>query len=52
MVFPQLAGIGDASARAAFVIDKTGTIVYAEQTPTPKDLPNLEAIRAALAQLK
>jgi glutaredoxin-dependent peroxiredoxin len=52
VVFPQIAGTGDASARAAFVIDKTGKIVYSEQTPTPKDLPNLEAIRAALATLK
>ena len=51
VVFPGLAGIGDAAARSAFVIDKQGTIVYAEQTPTPKDLPNLEAIKAALAKL-
>ncbi len=51
VVFPQIAGIGDASARAAFVIDKTGTIVYAEQTPTPKDLPDFAAVKAALAKL-
>jgi peroxiredoxin len=52
VVFPQIAGIGDASARAAFVIDKTGKIVYSEQTPTPKDLPDLKAIEAALTTLK
>ncbi len=52
MVFPGLAGIGDASARAAFVIDKKGTVVYAEQTATPKDLPNFEVVKAALAKLK
>ncbi len=52
VVFPNLAGVGDTSARAAYVIDKTGTIVYAEQTPTPKDLPNFEAVKAALAKLK
>lgn len=52
VVFPGLAGIGDASARAAFVIDKKGAIVYAEQTPTPKDLPDFEAVKAALAKLK
>jgi peroxiredoxin len=52
VVFPQIAGIGDSAARAAFVIDKTGRIVYSEQTPTPKDLPDLEAVRAALAGLK
>ena len=52
VVFPMLAGVGDTAARAAFVIDKHGTIAYAEQTPTPKDLPNFEAVRAALAKLK
>ena len=52
VVFPGIAGIGDAAARAAFVIDKNGAIVYAEQTPTPKDLPNFEAVKAALAKLK
>jgi len=51
VVFPMLAGVGDSAARAAFVIDKTGKIVYAEQTPTPKDLPNLAAIKEALAKL-
>jgi peroxiredoxin len=50
--FPGLAGIGDTSARAAFVIDKNGVIQYSEQTPTPKDLPNFEAIKAKLAELK
>jgi len=52
VVFPMLAGVGDTSARAAFVIDKAGQVVYAEQTPTPKDLPNFEAIKACLAQQK
>lgn len=50
VVFPGLAGIGDTSARAAFVIGKDGVIKYSEQTPTPKDLPNFEAIKAALAK--
>lgn len=49
--FPALAGIGDTAARAAFVIDKDGVIQYAEQTPTPKDLPDFEAVKAALAGL-
>ena len=52
VVFPGLAGIGDTSARAAFVIDKQGIVQYSEQTPTPKDLPNLSAVKAALAELK
>jgi peroxiredoxin len=49
--FPMLAGVGDTSARAAFVVDKTGVVQYAEQTATPKDLPNFEAVKAALAKL-
>jgi peroxiredoxin len=52
VVFPNLADIGDTSARAAFVIGKDGKIHYSEQTPTPKDLPNFEAVKAALQSLK
>jgi len=48
----DLAGIGSAAARAAFVIDKSGVIQYAEQTPTPKDLPNFDAVKAKLAELR
>ena len=51
VVFPMLAGVGDTSARAAFVIDKNGVVQYSEQTPTPKDLPNFDAVKAALAKL-
>jgi len=50
VLFPMLAGVGDTAARAAFVIGKDGVIKYAEQTPTPKDLPNFAAIKAALAK--
>ncbi|MEN9841687.1 MAG: hypothetical protein RL376_1487 [Verrucomicrobiota bacterium] len=50
VLFPGLAGIGDTSARAAFVIGKDGVIKYSEQTATPKDLPNFEAVKAALAK--
>lgn len=52
VLFPMLAGVGDTSARAAFVIDKSGVIQYSEQTPTPKDLPNFTAIKDTLAKLK
>jgi len=51
VVFPMLAGVGDTSARAAFVVDKSGVIQYSEQTPTPKDLPNFEAIKSTLTKL-
>lgn len=46
-----LAGIGDTSARAVFVIDSAGLICYSEQTPTPKDLPDFEKVKAALKEL-
>jgi peroxiredoxin len=49
VLFPMLAGIGDTSARAAFVVGTDGLVKYAEQTATPKDLPNFNAIVAALA---
>jgi glutaredoxin-dependent peroxiredoxin len=52
VLFPMLAGIGDTSARAAFVIDKNGVVQYSEQTPTPKDLPNFDNVKQALAKLK
>jgi peroxiredoxin len=49
VLFPMLAGIGDTSARAAFVIGPDGVVKYAEQTATPKDLPDFAAVKAALA---
>jgi peroxiredoxin len=52
VVFPMLAGVGDTAARAAFVIDKNGVVQYSEQTPTPKDLPDFNAVKATLAKLK
>lgn len=51
VLLPDLVGIGAASARAAFVIDKEGIVRYAEQTPTPLELPSFELIKATLAQL-
>jgi peroxiredoxin len=51
VLFPNLAGIGDTAARAAFVIDKQGVVQYAEQTPTPKELPNFAAVKETLAKL-
>jgi len=49
VLFPMLAGVGDTSARAAFVIGTDGVVKYAEQTATPKDLPNFAAVKAALS---
>ncbi len=38
------------SARAAFVVDETGVIIYSEQTNTTKDLPNFKAMKEVLAK--
>jgi glutaredoxin-dependent peroxiredoxin len=52
VLLPDLVGIGSTAARAAFVIDKSGTVQYAEQTPSPKELPNFDAIKQKLGELK
>ena len=51
-LLPDLIGLGAVSARAAFVIDKNGVVQYSEQTPTPKELPNFNAIKETLAKLQ
>jgi len=40
---------GTTSARAAFVIGRDGVIKHSERTPTTKDLPDFNAIKATLA---
>src|SRR6266700_177006 len=49
-LLPDFIGLGAVSARAAFVIDKSGVIQYSEQTPSPKELPNFKAIKETLAK--
>lgn len=51
VLLDDLLGFGATSARAAFVIDKNGVVQYSEQTPTPKDLPNFDAIKGTLSKL-
>jgi glutaredoxin-dependent peroxiredoxin len=51
-LLPDLIGLGSVSARAAFVIDKNGVVQYSEQTPTPKELPNFNAIKETLGKVK
>jgi glutaredoxin-dependent peroxiredoxin len=38
--------------RSAFIIDREGVIQYAESSDNPGQLPNFEAIKAKLAELK
>lgn len=52
VLLEDLVGIGSAAKRAAFVIDRNGVIQYSEQTPTPKELPDFEKVKAKLSELK
>jgi peroxiredoxin len=52
IVLNNLAGLGRSNHRAAFVIDSAGRIRYSEQTPTPLELPNFDAIRATIAEIE
>jgi len=52
VLLDDLLGFGATSARAAFVVDKDGVVQYSEQTPTPKDLPNFDAIQETLKGLQ
>jgi len=43
--------MGGVAKRSAFVIDKQGIVRYAEVKENPGDLPNFEAVQAALRSL-
>jgi peroxiredoxin len=43
--------MGGVSKRSAFVIDKSGVVQYAEVLDIPSDMPNFDAIKAALRSL-
>ncbi|MEM8953737.1 MAG: redoxin domain-containing protein [Verrucomicrobiota bacterium] len=43
--------MGGVAKRSAFVVDKEGTIQYAESSDDPKQLPDFDAIKAKLAEL-
>lgn len=45
-------GMGGVPKRSAFVIDKQGIVRYAECNDDPGQMPNFEAIKSSLAQLK
>ncbi|WP_269526952.1 redoxin domain-containing protein [Coraliomargarita parva] len=48
VLFEDLLGFKGVSKRSAFVIDENGSIVYSESSDDPKQLPDFEAIKAAL----
>ena len=50
---PQInLGMGGVPKRAAFIVDKSGVIQYAESNDDAKKLPNFDKIKAKLAELK
>lgn len=49
VLFEDLLGFKGVAKRSAFVIDEEGTIIYAESSDDPKQLPDFDAIKAALA---
>jgi peroxiredoxin len=51
VLYEDLLGLQGVAKRAAFVVDKSGKVRYAEVCPTPKDLPDLQAIREILQDL-
>jgi peroxiredoxin len=48
VLYADLIGFKGVSKRSAFVIDENGTILYAESSDDPKELPNFEAIQSVL----
>lgn len=52
VLYEDLGGFQGVSKRAAFVIDKEGVVRYAEECPTPGDLPSFDAIRETLSGLQ
>ncbi len=48
VLFEDLIGFKGVSKRSAFVIDENGSIIYSESSDDPKQLPDFDAIKAAL----
>ncbi len=49
VLYADLLGFKGVSKRSAFVIDESGIVTYSESSDDPHDLPNFDAIKAALA---
>jgi len=44
-------GLGPSNQRAVFVLDKEGVVQYVEVTASPGDMPDMDAMRRAVAAL-
>jgi peroxiredoxin len=51
VLYDELLGLRGVAKRAAFIIDKDGTVRYAEVCPQASELPDLEAIRRTVSEL-
>ena len=49
VLYADLLGFKGVAKRSAFVIDEAGVVLYSESAEDPHDLPNFDAIKAALA---
>ena len=49
VVLESLSGMGPASKRAVFVIDRSGVITYTQVTPSSGDMIDFEPVKAAVA---
>ncbi len=49
VLFEDLLGFKGVSKRSAVVVSKDGDVVYSESSDDPKQLPNFDALKAALA---
>ncbi len=50
VLYADFIGLKGVAKRSAFVVNETGTIIYAESSDDPKILPNFTAIKQALGQ--
>ena len=48
VLYPEFIGYKGVAKRSAFVVDEHGTIIYAESSDDPKQMPDFDAIKAAL----
>ena len=51
VLLADLVGLHDVARRAAFVIDKSGVVRYAEVCASPGDMPSFDKVRETLAGL-
>ena len=51
-LYDEFGGLQGVSRRAAYAIDREGTIRYSYSCPDPRDLPDFEQIKQCLREIK